>query len=377
MILFSSLLILSLLITVGIGSRVMMYNDYKISGNLRLSTNAFYLAEAGIEWSKREISAASSHPPILVNHARNFSSGTFNVAYLSVTAMTPLSAKIVVRSTGGVGTSAHQLQAQLTKTYDLADGAMALRGSPRPIGFGGNSFLISGVDHDPATGTPVAGARPRPAITVAGDSLRDAVVAGLDPSQQAAVVGAGGTIPAVTESRHIPASAVAQLADDLCSSAQAIPLAMPSEGTLVVEGQEWGTRSFPQLRCIEGLAAAGDSLRLGGNVSGVGILVVKNAELIASGPLHWEGLIIVTGSQVGFTALGSDTKDIYGSLMINETGSPGSESSILSIQGNIRLLFSRIALGRVAALISTATLNNAYGHLPSNVTQDYWRAITL
>jgi hypothetical protein len=105
--------------------------------------------------------------------------------------------------------------------------------------------------------------------------------------------------------------------------------------------------------------------------------VVKNAELIASGPLHWEGLIIVTGSQVGFTALGSDTKDIYGSLMINETGSPGSESSILSIQGNIRLLFSRIALGRVAALIPTATLNNAYGHLPSNVTQDYWRAITL
>jgi hypothetical protein len=63
--------------------------------------------------------------------------------------------------------------------------------------------------------------------------------------------------------------------------------------------------------------------------------------------------------------------------MINETGTPGSESSMLNLQGNVRLLFSRIALGTVAPLIPTATLNNAYGHLPSNITQDYWRAITL
>jgi len=377
MILFTSLLVLSLLITVGVGSRIMLTNDYKISGNLRLSADAFYLAEAGIEWSKREVSMTSSHPPILANRAQSFSSGAFSVAFPSSTAVTLLSAKIVVRSTGRVGTSAHQLQAQLTKTYDLADGAVGLRGSASRVGFSGNSFLISGADHDPATAAPVAGTRSRPAITVSGDTLQNALVAGLDASQQSNLVGAGGGgIPAITESSHIPGSAVTQFANDLCSSAQAIPLAVPTDGTLPVESQEWGTQSLPQLRCIEGLPGAGDSVRLGGNVSGAGVLVVKNAELIASGPFRWEGLIIVTGSNVGFTILGPETKEIYGSLMVNETGTPGSETAILDIRGSMRLFFSRIALGRITALIPTSTLNNAYGFLPSNVTQDYWRAMT-
>ena len=376
MILFSSLLVLSLLITVGVGSRIMLTNDYKISGNLRLSTDAFYLAEAGIEWSKREVSVTSSHPPILANRAQSFSSGAFSVAFPSSTAVTLLSAKIVVRSTGRVGTSTQQLQAQLTKTYDLADGAAGLRGNASRVGFSGNSFLISGADHDPATAAPVAGARSRPAITVSGDTLRNALVAGLDAGQQSNIVGAGGATPAIAESSHIPGSAVTQFANDLCSSAQAIPLAVPTGGILSVDNQDWGTPSLPQLRCIEGLPGAGDTVRLGGNVSGAGVLVVKNAELIASGPFRWEGLIIVTGSNVGFTVLGPETKDIYGSLMVNETGTPGSETAILDIRGSMRLFFSRIALGRITALIPTSTWNNAYGFLPSNVTQDYWRAVT-
>ncbi|MDP2606876.1 MAG: hypothetical protein Q8S00_30430 [Deltaproteobacteria bacterium] len=377
MILFTSLLVLSLLITVGVGSRIMQTNDYKISGNLRLSTDAFYLAEAGIEWSKREISVTSSHPPMLANRAESFSSGAFSVAFPSSTAVTLLSAKIVVRSTGRVGTSTHQLQAQLTKTYDLADGAVGLRGSATRVGFSGNSFLISGADHDPVTAAPVAGTRSRPAITVSSDTLRNALVAGLDASQQSNIVGAGGATPDITKSSHIPGSAVTQFADDLCSSAQAVPLVVPADGTLSVESQQWGTPSLPQLRCIEGLPGAGDTVRLGGNVSGAGVLVVKNAELIAGGPFRWEGLIIVTGSNVGFTILGSETKDIYGAVMINETGTPGSATAIFDIQGSMRLLFSRIALGRITALIPTSALNNAYGFLPSNLTQDYWRAVTF
>src|SRR3990172_11538201 len=110
----------------------MLTNDYKISGNLRLSTDAFYLAEAGIEWSKREISVTSSHPPILANRAQSFSSGAFSVVFPSSTALTLLSAKILVRSTGRVGTSTQQLQAQLTKTYDLADGGSRRRSPISP-----------------------------------------------------------------------------------------------------------------------------------------------------------------------------------------------------------------------------------------------------
>lgn len=376
MVLFSSLMILSLLVTVGVGARVMMFNDNRISGNLRLSTNAFYLAEAGIEWSKHEISAAASHPPVLATRAQNFSPGGFSVAYPSVTAVTPLTAKVVVRSTGTAGTSSHVLQARLTKTYDLADGAVALRGNPRSVRFTGNSFLVSGADHDPATATPIAGTKNRSAITVSSDALWDAVSAGVDPGQQAHIIGAGPGAPSVAKNNYLPSSTVTEMANDLCGSALSIPLQVPTDGVLSVENQQWGTQALPQLRCIEGIAGAGDAVRLGGTVTGVGILVVRNAELIAAGTLHWEGLIIVTGGDVGFTVMGSDSKEILGSLTVNESAAPGGATAMLDIQGNLRLLFSRVALGRITALIPTATLNNAYSVLPSDVTQDYWRAVT-
>jgi hypothetical protein len=284
-------------------------------------------------------------------------------------------AKIVVRSTGTAGTATHLLQSQLTKTYDLADGAVALRGNGSRANLNGTGFVISGIDHDPATASAVPDAKPRPGIAVPGDELRRVVVDGLDASQQSNIVGTGGT-PAIVRSNDIPGAALAQLANDLCSSAQAIPLAVPADGILSVDSQEWGSRASPQLRCIEGLPGAGDAVRLMGNVTGGGILVVRNAELIASGPLHWEGLIIVTGASVGFTVVGPDAKEIYGSLMVNETGAPGSETAILDIRGNVRLLFSRGALNGIAALVPAATLNDAYAYLPSNVTQDYWRMVT-
>lgn len=375
MVLLSTLLVLSLLIAVGMGARVMVHNDTGISGNFRLSANAFYLAEAGIAWSKHEISANSSHPPTPANRAQSFASGTFSIAFVSATAATPLVAKIVVRSTGTAGTATHLLQSQLTKSYDLADGAVALRGNGSRANLSGTGFVISGIDHDPATASAVPDAKPRPGITVPGDALRRIVVDGLDASQQSNINGRGDT-PAIVQSSDIPGAALSQLANDLCGSAQAIPLAVPPDGILSLDSQEWGTRVAPQLRCIEGLPGVGDSVRLAGNISGSGILVVRNTELIASGPFHWEGLIIVSGASVGFTVLGPDAKEIYGSLMVNESGAPGSETAILDIRGNVRLLFSRAALNRTTALVPPATLNETYAYLPSNVTQDYWRMVT-
>ena len=375
MVLLSTLLVLSLLIAVGMGARVMVHNDTGVSGNFRLSTNAFYLAEAGIEWSKHEISAASIHPPAPANRAQSFGSGTISVAFVSATAATPLVATIVVRSTGTAGTATHLLQSQLTKSYDLADGAVALRGNASRANLSGTGFVISGADHDPATAATVPEAKTRPGITVSGAPLRDVIIDGLDPSQQSNIGGTGGT-PAIAQSNDVPGAALSQLADDLCSSAQAIPLAVPADGILAVDSQQWGSRALPQLRCIDGLPGVGDAVRLTGNVSGAGILVVRNAELIAAGPFHWEGLIIVTGASVGFTILGPDAKEIYGSLMVNETGAPGSETAILDIRGNVRLLFSRAALNGIAALIPTSTLNYAYRYLPSTLAQDYWRMVT-
>ena len=376
MVLYSSLLILSLLVAVGVGARVMLQSDFKLLANMRASMEAFYVAEAGIEWSKDEIRKNFSHPPILPSRAQSFSSGNFSVSFLSPTAVTSLVARIVVRSTGAVGNSSQVVQAQVTKTYDLADGAVSLRGSANRVNFAGNPLLISGVDYDPATGQAVAGSKARLAISVPDEILQGLVEQGLSENQQSGNVGSGGGTSAIAESDFIPASAVVRFADGLCSSAQAVTTLVPSDGVLLLAGQTWGTRTSPQLRCIEGLAGPGDSVNLGGGVTGAGILVVRNADLIVSGSLQWEGLIVVTGSNVSFKVTGGESKEIYGSLMVNETGTPGTGTAILDIQGSVRVLFSRPALNRVASLIPASTLNATYSSLPSMISQEYWRTVT-
>ncbi len=376
MVLYSSLLILSLLVAVGVGARVMLQSDFKLLANMRASMEAFYVAEAGIEWSKDEIRKNFSHPPILPSRAQSFSSGNFSVSFLSPTAVTSLVARIVVRSTGAVGSSSQVVQAQVTKTYDLADGAISLRGSANRVNFAGNPLLISGVDYDPATGQAVAGSKARPAISVPDEILQGLVEQGLSENQQSGNVGSGGGTSAIAESDFIPASAVVRFADGLCSSAQAVTALVPSDGMLLLAGQTWGTRTSPQLRCVEGLAGPGDSVNLGGGVTGAGILVVRNADLIVSGSLQWEGLIVVTGSNVSFKVTGGESKEIYGSLMVNETGTPGTGTAILDIQGSVRVLFSRPALNRVASLIPSSTLNATYSSLPSMISQEYWRTVT-
>ena len=376
MVLYSSLLILSLLVAVGVGARVMLQSDFKLLANMRASMEAFYVAEAGIEWSKDEIRKNFSHPPILPSRAQSFSSGNFSVSFLSPTAVTSLVARIVVRSTGAVGSSSQVVQAQVTKTYDLADGAVSLRGSANRVNFAGNPLLISGVDYDPATGQAVAGSKARPAISVPDEILQGLVEQGLSENQQSGNVGSGGGTSAIAESDFIPASAVVRFADGLCSSAQAVTTLVPSDGVLLLAGQTWGTRTSPQLRCVEGLAGPGDSVNLGGGVTGAGILVVRNADLIVSGSLQWEGLIVVTGSNVSFKVTGGESKEIYGSLMVDETGTPGTGTAILDIQGSVRVLFSRPALNRVASLIPASTLNATYSSLPSMISQEYWRTVT-
>jgi hypothetical protein len=374
MVLYSSLLILSLLVTVGLGARVMLWTDFQILGNLRGSTEAFYLADAGIEWGKDQINKALNHPPNPASGGQSFLAGSFSVVFLSPKGVTPLVATVGLRSTGRVRNSSQIVEAGITKTYDLTDGAVSLRGNANHVAFGGDPFLISGIDHDPATAQPLTGARSRLALSVDDETLQLLVTQTLssNPSDN---VQTGVGLPAIAQSSFIPGSAIATLAADLCSSPQALQAVVPSGGVLPLQDQTWGTQSSVELRCIEGLAGPGDAVNLG-SITGAGILVVRNADLVVNGSFHWEGLIIVTGNNVGFKTNGVDSKEIYGSLMINETGTPGSETAILDLQGSVRVIFSRPALSQVVNLIPASTLKSAYSSLPTTISQDYWRTAT-
>jgi hypothetical protein len=372
MVLFSTLVILSILLMVGIGGRVMLHNDYRVLANLRGGTEAFYISAAGLEWGKNALAQSATFPPAPANGTASFASGGFSVSFLPPTVAGSLSAKLVVRSVGTLGSSAHTIQAQLTKSYDLADGAVGLRGHGAQVIFKGDAITVSGLDHNPATGVALAKAKPRTAISAGDESLRglvDQAAANLPLGS----LDSGGVTAPVASSAYLPASIVGQFANGLCALDGAIVSTLPTGGALTIENQTWGTLSTPQFRCIDGLSDSGDAVTLAGDMAGAGVLIVRNADLVLTGSLRWDGLIIVSGNNVSLKVTGSSGKDVFGAVIVNETG-VSSGKALIDLQGRVRLLFSRQALIQAAQLIPSSLIS--YTSLPVQVSQDYWRTVT-
>ena len=376
MVLVISLMILSLLLGAGLGAIVSTQTDLKTTGNLKTGTQAFYLAEAGIEWGKQQIKSSSVSPPSTGESTQALSPGTFAVSFLSPTQLSNLAAKVTIRSTGNVARSSHRIQALVTKIYDLSDAALGLRGNEANGSFVGSSFLVDGRDYDPLTGELVPGASVRPAISVPDGPLKKQVVDGLTDEQKKQITGKGETTPSVEQSDLLSSDELAQLARELCSAPNAIVENIPPSGTLSVSGTTtWGTRAAPQLRCIDGLAGAGDRIEIGGTFGGVGVLVVRNADLVAIGTLRWEGLILVSGNNVGFRVEGGEEKELFGSLIINETGADsGDGTEEIKLQGVIKVRYSSSALRLGAGLFPRSALEVIYRAFHSTLLQNYWRA---
>ena len=377
MVLYVSLLILTLLMSAGLGAIISVQNDFKVTANLRGATDVFYLSEAGVEWGKAQVSASLTNPVSPLGGSRSFSNGSFSVSFLSATRVNALASSIVIQSTGIARGSSLLIQAKVTKSYELSDAAIGLRGNGRNVSFSNSSFFISGKEHDPINDKVVPEAKTHPAISVPTPELKDRIEESLTNLQRTNLIGPNGNLSGIVQSEMLSESSLTRLANDLCAAQHAVVIPMSADGTLSFSGQVWGNRSAAQLRCIEGLPASGDSIIVGGNFSGAGILVVRNAELIVNGGFHWEGLIIVSGSNVGFKVSGEEPKELYGSLLINENY-PGllSGPRMLDIQGAIRILYSRAALVGAASLLPSATLDLIYGSLPSTIAQDYWRSVT-
>ena len=375
MVLMSSLIILFVMMVVGIGVGTMLQNDYRVLANLRGNTEAFYFSAAGLEWAKSEISQTTNFPPLPANQSRNFSTGEFAVSYSSSALTGPFEAKIVVRSAGNSRASQHVLQAQLTKSYDLSDAALGLRGNGSRISVSGDGIFISGADHDPSDGTLVSGAKARSAISSSDDTLRGLVQQALGDPPRDGILDNSAATQALATSDYLPSAFVSQLAGQLCASPATTVHAVPSLGSLTIENQIWGSPVAPQLHCVDGLSTPGDTVSLNG-INGAGILVVKDAGLNLTGAFRWEGLVIITGNDVGLKVSGSSNKDLFGAVVVNESGIPEESQAIFDVSGNLRILFSRKALSRAGSLVPTVALDTAYEALPFVLSQDYWRAVT-
>src|SRR3990170_425040 len=187
--LYSSLMLLALIMAVGVQAIISTQSNFQTSANLRAENVAFYLSEAGIEWSKNELAGTTAHPPPGLNFSSTIFSGTFSVSTLSTVAVSPLVSSTVVRSTGKFASSSQIVQAELMKRSLLADAAVGLRGNASRAVFVGDHFSISGMDHDPVTGKPIANVRPYAGITVSHAATKEQVETALEPAQLAQISG--------------------------------------------------------------------------------------------------------------------------------------------------------------------------------------------
>jgi hypothetical protein len=376
-VLYASLMLLALIMAVGVQAIVSTRSNFQMSSNLRAENVAFYLSEAGIEWSKNELAQTTIHPPAPLNALLTISSGRFSVATISTVAVSPLLSRMVIRSSGSFASSSQIVQAELIKRYLLTDAAVGLRGNANRAIFVGDLFSISGLDHDPATGKPIARVRPYAGITVSDPDAKQRLETALEPTQLAKISGTDRNGATIAKTESLSGEAIVRFADDLCSAGNAQLTAVAPGTSISLADQTWGTRSIPELRCVEGNPGLGDSLTIAGNSSGAGILVVRDAELILGGAFRWEGLILVTGSNATFRVLEAGSKEIVGGVIVNEIGAfSESNPPSLDVHGAIKILFSRSALQNAAIVVPVSALNNSYTSLPSEIVQNYWKLLT-
>jgi len=376
-ILITVLLILFLLVAVGLGSIVSVHNDYRVTSNIRSATAALYLAESGIEWTKEQIAAATNLPLELADRTLALRTGDFNVSVLTSIQPSPLRGQLVVRSTGNASNAAQTVQARITKRYDLADAALVFRGAARGFRLLDASFLSDGRDHDLTTLAVLTDSPARFGATAGSVELFDLINGALDETRANTFASKNIGRRAIAQTDWLPRELVSELADGICSAGAARITAIPASGTLAIKDQSWGTRNSPEIRCIEGTSDATDSINIMGNTSGAGILVLRNLEMIVSGSFGWDGLIVITGRDVGLRITGLDRKEITGAIVINETGAAlGSGPTLFDVQGNLRILFSRQSLDLSATLIPPAVLKRGFPKLPFTLHQDYWRTIS-
>jgi hypothetical protein len=370
-----SLMILSALVVAGVAARLMLQNDHRTAANLRHGSQAFYLAASGIEWGKSELLSFTGLMPAPADRSVNFNNGRFSVFFTSASSVSPLSARFVVRSLGILDSDSHTVQAGLSKSYDLSDSAIGLRGNIQAVNLAGTAVAISGLDHDPASGQPTGATSTRPAVSTDSQALSDSVRAQTGSLPPGTLQSDPNTAP-VALSSHLSAATLSKLADQLCAAPGTVTLSLPASGMLALVSQSWGSPTTPQIRCVDGVPGAGDGVTFSGDSSGAGIIIIRNADMILNGAFRWEGLIIVTGSEVSLKASSSSNTNIFGAIILNETGNPALGTPALDIQGSFRSVFSRSALNRAAGLIAVSELGALYSSLPASIWQDYWRSVS-
>lgn len=369
MVLVISLLILALLIGAGVGAIVSTQTDLKTSSNLKTATLAFYIAEAGIERAKYELSGSKTFNSALAGADGNksntsdngilsfgssvsFGGGTYAVTVTDNSdgdsdSWADADNKIYISSTGTYGSSTRTIKVLVTKANLDFNAALSIVDDQCEIHQGG-SATVTGLNY---TYNPQN--QNNPTRVSAGPDVNgiarnctnnpnDAANTNVDYiNQPNGITGKSGTTPDMTtDLGGLTSSSIQSVWRDLRSSAD-----ITYSGSTTISGnQTLGTRDSPKI------IYANDSLKIAGTVTGVGILIVDK-DFEVTGNFTFEGIVLIGACDPAIkTDCSGRLKDagnakIYGATALaNPTSSHSEESRVDKMQGNNSFYYSTYAI---------------------------------
>lgn len=361
-----SLLLLSLLTSLGAGLLNVALNAHtgarqEINGQRTLA-----VAEAGIAHARRLIvanlsaatlsdrlkNATPSSPEVILSGFKDVESlgtgnGTYSVwvrnnlaGYNKYPAETEPAIdrdnRIWIRSTGTYRNVSRTVSVLVDFTNVLnPPGAITLIDGSMPDNatLQSNAFNVDGNDTKPPTqlgtcGTPGAS---KYGISVDSDASYDSVAKAAEKRRDN-ITGAGGW-GSYANNGNISRTQLQSVANALIPQAKGLD-----------------DKTFPGKPEAPGIFVAKGDVRLTGNLTGYGILIVDGGLAKGAGTFQWEGLIIVLGD--GNVDI-RGTFDLYGALLVANTKNGVTN---LNINGNGGVNYSSQALCRIQNMVPTSTV---------------------
>ncbi len=372
------LLMLLVFTAMGIGASNLSIVEGWLAANYRSTKQAFHVAEAGIELMKYYLKYDAAYDPdSSTNHPWGNSSfyfpaptGTMTVAnstsYYSLNLPAAVRILNVGNTTGTFGIRLRNISGNADKIFVESTGTIAgatavtemlikknslppIPGSVSLVGeaqtnFSGNSFLVDGRDYriNDVEGKPSGGSPARTGIsvndTVNNLAQRTAIINGLSGNQGDNILGLGG-VPSVGTSSDLTKANVTEFASLIKSMADT-NLTNPSSLPATITG----TVANPKIVYV----TASQNIKIAGNTSGVGILVVEGNgfDFEFAGNIDWKGLVIILGNNISFTQVGGGgANNIMGGLIVCEKAQDAGRE--FDIRGNIKFMYSQQALNLV------------------------------
>ncbi len=349
------LLVIAFLSVLGAAFLTLSVAESTISRNLVNATQAFNIAEAGLEHARvellgREVNAllAGGGPLDFTGFGPtvSFAGGTYRVRIRNnTTALGPFAAdpggattdsdgRILVTATGTYRTAKKVIEALVARpVFPAPRAALTLYGPNATTKIQvktGSSADLDGHNYDPPAAYPCSGA----SCNGPANSSVPAIAGALANTSQ---FSAGGHIsgdPASTTDLTATATAWRTLATTLAPAAD-----VTLSGTQTVASNTvWGSPEQPVVVYLTGSAT--DAVTITGTVNGAGVLLI-NSNLKIAGTLNFQGVVIIMQhGTLDVEVTGNST--LYGQVIADGTGS----AIQFALDGNARLRYSQVAIDR-------------------------------